>query len=114
MVDWATSGKPAPSLDVLILLSHLALVILVLVLDAADVGMRSAPHLTPSIPTPSRGLERNVSRASGRSPTASNGSSAPTNCRTTRAEVEGLLRRLGPAWVELRSILYELDGVLGR
>ena len=30
------------------------------------------------------------------------------------AEVEGLLQRLGPAWAELRSILNELNAVLGR
>ena len=30
------------------------------------------------------------------------------------AEVEGLLQRLGPAWAELRSLLNELNGVLGR
>jgi hypothetical protein len=29
------------------------------------------------------------------------------------AEVEGLLRRLGPAWAELRSILNELNGLMG-
>jgi hypothetical protein len=30
------------------------------------------------------------------------------------AEVEGLLRRLGPAWAELRSILNELNAVVRR
>ena len=30
------------------------------------------------------------------------------------AEVEGLLQRLGPAWAELRSMLNELNAVLGR
>ena len=30
------------------------------------------------------------------------------------SEVEGLLRRLGPAWAELRSLLNEFNGVLGR
>jgi hypothetical protein len=29
------------------------------------------------------------------------------------AEVEGLPQRLGPAWAELRSLLNELNGVLG-
>jgi hypothetical protein len=30
------------------------------------------------------------------------------------AEVEGLLQRLGPAWAELRSLLNDLNRVLGR
>jgi len=30
------------------------------------------------------------------------------------AEVESLLRRSGPAWAELRSILHELNAVMGR
>ena len=30
------------------------------------------------------------------------------------SEVEGLLQRLGPAWAELRSLLNELNAVLGR
>jgi hypothetical protein len=30
------------------------------------------------------------------------------------AEVEGLLQRLGPAWAQLRSILNELNAVVGR